>query len=87
MTWLELKNNYIKNHYSKMLTHPDIHVNALLEMEEILSSHYPDIINDPGNIKKYSKEGFTEMIRRQKPTSEINEVDKEVIDGLYEVLT
>ena len=86
MTWLELKNEYIRDHYSKMLEQPERRIAALEIIEGILNEHYREIIDSPSTLKKYDKSVFTEMIRVKKPSGKISGADKSVITGLYKFL-
>jgi len=83
MTWLELKNKYIKDHYSKMLEQPEKRISSLMTIEEILNDHYPEIINGPSGLKDLPKEELMQMVSSKKPSGKISASDRKVIDGLY----
>ena len=86
MTWLELKNEYIRDHYSKMLEQPGRRIIALEIIEGISNEYYREIIENPSVLKKYDKNVFTEMIRVKKTSGKISGADKSVIIGLYKFL-
>lgn len=83
--WQELKELYIEDHLSKKLQRPDMRLNSLKKVEEMLLISVPAIIKNPYDLRRIGKNMLLEKLEEHKGVS-LNGTEKSVVNGLYTLL-
>lgn len=83
--WEKLTDAYTGNHLSLGLSAPNIRLNALRRIEELLKRKMPEVIDNPTLLLSLEKSTFKKEIEDFKGI-ELNGAEKSVINGLYNFL-
>jgi|JRYI01.1.fsa_nt_gb hypothetical protein len=84
MTWLEIKNSIRHDLTSRGLSNPNIRLNALDNIEEILKSHFPEFIQNPKeNFRKTDKNELKEKMAKFKSNGKLNSAESSIINEIY----
>ena len=83
--WTKLKNLYVKDHESKVLTSPQTRLNALDRIEKLFQQHFPHIIKQPKFLKQIPKDQFMKEVQLKKG-SNLNSSEESVIHGFYKFI-
>lgn len=84
--WQQLKKMYIEDHLSKNLERPDMQLNALKKVEQMLLISVPAVIRNPYDFRRYGKNMLLEKLEEQK-NAPLNSTEKTVVNGLFRFLT
>jgi len=83
MNWLEIKNSIRESLNSRGLANPNIRINALNRIEEILKRHYPKFIQNPQEeFGGMGKSEFKALIGKCK-NADLNGAEHSVINEIY----
>jgi hypothetical protein len=84
MNWLEIKNSIRKDLNSRGLSNPNIRLNALDNLEEILKKHFPEYIQNPQvKFKEIDKNELKTKIAKFKSNGKLNSAESSVINEIY----
>lgn len=82
--WLTIKNSIIESLLSRGLASPNIRMNALNRIEDILKTNMPQyIINPLESFSKVEKNHFKEMIAKYKENGKLNTAESSIINEFY----
>jgi hypothetical protein len=83
MNWLEIKNSIRESLNSRGLANPNIRINALNRIEEILKRHYPKFIQNPQEeFGRMKKSEFKALIEKCK-NADFSGAESSVINEIY----
>lgn len=84
MKWLEIKNSIRQDLNSRGLSNPNIRLNALDNLEEILKRHFSEFIQNPKeNFGKIDKNELKEKMAKFKSNGKLNSAESSVINEIY----
>jgi hypothetical protein len=84
MKWLEIKKSIRDDLNSRGLSNPNIRLNALDNIEDILKRHFPEFIQNPQeNFQKINKNEFKEKIAKFKSNGNLNSAESSVVNEIY----
>ncbi len=84
MNWLEIKNSIRTDLKTRGLSNPNIRLNALDNLEEILKRHFPDYIQNPKEqFGKIDKNELKAKIATYKSNGRLNSAESSVINEIY----
>jgi hypothetical protein len=84
MTWLEIKNSIKQDLNSRGLSNPNIRLNALDNLEDILKRHFPDFLQNPQEkFGKIDKNELKAKIAKFKSNAKLNSAESSVINEIY----
>jgi len=84
MNWLDIKNSIRNDLKSRGLSNPNIRLNALDNLEEILKRHFPEYIQNPDEkFGKIDKNHLKAKIAKHKPNGKLNSAESSVINEIY----
>lgn len=84
MNWLEIKNSIRNDLNTRGLSNPNIRLNALDKIEEILKRHFSEYIQKPNEtFGKIDKNEFKAKIAKYKSNGKINSAESSVINEIY----
>lgn len=84
MTWLEIKNSIKNDLNTRGLSNPNIRLNALDNLEEILKSHFPEYIQNPQvKFKAIDRNVLKEKIAKFKSNGKLNSAESSIINEIY----
>lgn len=84
MTWFEIKTSIRNGLKSRGLSNPNIRLNALDKIEEILRRHFPEYLENPKEtFGKTEKNEFKKKIEKFKPNQKLNSAESSIINEIY----
>jgi hypothetical protein len=84
MNWLEIKNSIRNDLISRELSNPNIRLNALDNLEEILKRHFPEFIKTPQEkFGKMDKNELKAKMAKFKSNGKLNSAESSVINEIY----
>ena len=84
MTWFEIKNSIKHDLNSRGLSNPNIRLNALDSIEDIIKRHFPEYLQNPqAKFGKTDKNEFKEKIAKFKANGKLNSAESSVINEIY----
>ncbi len=84
MNWLEIKNSIRTDLQTRGLSNPNIRLNALDNLEEILKRHFPEYIQNPKEkFGKTDKNELKAKIAIYKSNGRLNSAESSVINEIY----
>lgn len=84
MKWLQIKESIKEDLYNRNLSNPNIRLNALEKIEEILKKHFPEYIQQPyEHFSKIDKVKFRSKIALFKSNGKLNSAEKSIINEIY----
>jgi hypothetical protein len=84
MTWLEIKNSIRNDLNTRGLSNPNIRLNALDNLEEILKRHFPEYIHNPQvKFKVIDKNELKAKLAKFKSNGKLNSAESSVINEIY----
>jgi bacillopeptidase F (M6 metalloprotease family) len=84
MNWLEIKISIKNDLLSRELIDPNIRLNALDNLEEILKSHFPDYIENPKEMfGRTDKNEIKMKIAKFKSNQILNSAESSIINEIY----
>lgn len=84
MEWLEIKKSIRDDLNSRGLSNPNIRLNALDNIEDILKRHFPEFIQNPQeHFQKVDKSELKEKIAKYKSNGNLNSAESSVINEIY----
>lgn len=85
MTWLEIKKSIKQDLNSRGLKNPNIRLNALDNLEDILKRYFPDFIKNPKEeFGKIDKKELKAKIAKYKSNMKLNSAESSVINEIYD---
>lgn len=84
MNWLEIKTSISESLLSRGLKEPNIRLNSLNRIENILRNNFPDYIDNPNeNFSKIEKNDFKRELSKFKETKKLNSAESSIINEIY----
>jgi len=84
MTWFEIKNSIKHDLSSRGLSNPNIRLNALDNIEDILKRHFPDFLKTPQEMfGDIDKNELKAKIAKFKSNGKLNSAESSVINEIY----
>lgn len=84
MKWSELKQSIVTSLQSRDLKNPNIRINALDRVEDLIKSSRPDLIKDPKNgFNSIDKDELKEQLSLLKDNGKLNSAEKSIINEIY----
>lgn len=84
MNWLEIKKSIRESLMKRGLSDPNIRLNALDNIEDILRRRFPEYLQNPNEaFGKTDKKLLQESIAKYKPNGKLNGAEKSVINEIY----
>jgi len=84
MLWIELKSKVIQSLKERGLSNPNIRINALNNLEQLIKTHFPNIYKNPSSLLQIDRKEF---IKRLSEHKKLNSAEKSVIKNLYDFLS
>ena len=84
MTWTEVKLKIKRLLESRNLSKPQIRLNALARLDELLGRCLPEVIRDPATILNYDK---ADVISKLEKLKKLNSAEKSIINNIYQVVS
>jgi hypothetical protein len=86
MNWIQLKKSVQELLSQRKLSNPQIRLNALDNLEEIICNHFNEIYNNPSALLNYEINDFKEKISTFKDNKKLNDAEKSIINNFYQIL-
>jgi len=84
MKWFEIKNSIKNDLKTRGLSNPNIRLNALDNLEEILKRNFPEYLNNPKEkFGKIDKDEFKNRISKFKSNQKLNSAESSIINEIY----
>ena len=84
MKWLEIKNSIINDLKARGLSNPNIRLNALDNLEDIMRRKFPEYLKAPSEMfGKIDKNEFKVKISKFKTNGKLNSAESSVINEIY----
>ena len=84
MSWKTIKTSIQKDLLSRNLKNPNIRLNALERIEELLKTNYPKLIENPTiEFKLIEKSELKEKLSVFKKSGEISSSESSIINEIY----
>lgn len=84
MTWSEIKNSIRQDLNSRGLSNPNIRLNALDNLENILKQHFPEFIQNPReSFRKIDKSDLKEKMSKFKSNGKLNSAESSILNEIY----
>jgi hypothetical protein len=84
MNWFEIKNSIRNDLKSRGLSNPNIRLNALDNLEEIMKQKFPEYLKNPVEMfNKIEKNEFKGKIARYKSNQKLNAAESSIINEIY----
>lgn len=82
--WQDIKTSIIQSLLSRGLKSPEIRLNALNRIEQLLKENMPEFINNSiESFRKTDKTQFKDLITRIKANGKLNDAESSVINEIY----
>ena len=84
MKWFEIKSSIKNDLMTRGLSNPNIRLNALDNLEEILKQNFPEYINNPTEkFGKIAKNDLKKKISKFKSNQKLNSAESSIINEIY----
>jgi hypothetical protein len=84
MKWLEIKSSIKNDLKTRGLSNPNIRLNALDNLEEILKRNFPEyLVNPTEKFGKIDKDDLKEKISKFKSNRKLNSAESSIINEIY----
>ena len=84
MNWLEIKTSITESLLSRGLKNPNIRLNALKNIEDILDKNFPDYITNPKvNFAIIDKDDLKSELSKFKQSEKLNSAEISIINEIY----